>query len=60
MEPIAAQLLSSSVEIAVLGFMIKSLWTRVERLEAKINNGISERLARIEGTMERRGSPRDE
>ena len=58
MEPIAAQLLSSSAEIAILGFMIRSLWIRVERLEAKINNGISERLARIEGTMERRASPR--
>lgn len=59
MEPLAAQLLSSSVEIAVLGFMIKSLWTRVERLEAKINNGISERLARIEGIMERRAEARE-
>lgn len=45
-------LITTGAEITVITVLVRVLWVRVDRIDRKLNNGISERLARVEGRLE--------
>ena len=45
-------LVTTGAELTVMSVLVRVLWIRVDRIDRKLNNGISERLARLEGHIE--------